>query len=101
MLRHVRQQVGALRHRHLGRRGGRRRAPVGGEVDQRGVGLVADGAHHRGLAGDQGAGHIVLSTPDEAAAIMADDLCVQARMMRVDVNLCHGFPGDSLPAPTQ
>lgn len=54
------------------------------------------------VASDVLAGSAVLTvTPDEAATIMADDPCVQVGMMRVDVNLCHSFPGDSLPAPTQ
>ena len=43
----LQQQVAPHRHRHLGRRRGRRRPPVGDVVDQRGVGLVADGRDQR------------------------------------------------------
>ena len=42
-----RQQLGAHRHRHFGGGGRRRRAPVGGEIDQRDVGLVADRGDER------------------------------------------------------
>jgi hypothetical protein len=34
---------------------------------------------------------------DGARDIMDADPCVQARMIRVDVHTCHGFPGDALP----
>ena len=43
------------RHRKLGRGGGRRRAPVGGKVDERGVGLVAHRRDQRNLRGRGGA----------------------------------------------
>ena len=36
-------------------------------------------------------------TPEEAREIMDGDPCVQAGMMRCEVHLCHGFPGDALP----
>lgn len=36
--------------------------------------------------------------PEEARAILDDDPCVQAGMMRREVHPCHGFPGDALPA---
>ena len=35
--------------------------------------------------------------PDEAAALMEEDPCVQAGMMLCEVHLCHGFPGDAVP----
>jgi hypothetical protein len=36
--------------------------------------------------------------PAEAKEVMDGDPCVRASMMRCDVHLCHGFPGDALPA---
>ena len=44
------RQLGAHRHRHLGGGGRGRRAAVGGEVDQRGVGLMPDRARSAGSA---------------------------------------------------
>jgi hypothetical protein len=41
---------------------------------------------------------ILTVPPDEARAIMDEDPCVRAGMMRVEVHPCHGFPGDALPA---
>jgi hypothetical protein len=41
---------------------------------------------------------IMTVPPDEARAIMDEDPCVRAGMMRVEVHPCHGFPGDALPA---
>lgn len=67
------------------------------------VGLRADGviAILCPAATDSLAGAAVLDVPaDRAREIMADDPCVRAGMMRVDVRPCHGFPGDALPAPS-
>ena len=50
MIAEQRRQLGAHRHRDLGRGGRGRRAAVGGEVDQRGVGLMADRARSAGSA---------------------------------------------------
>jgi hypothetical protein len=36
--------------------------------------------------------------PEEATEILDGDPCAQARMMRCDVHLCRGFPGDALSA---
>ena len=41
---------------------------------------------------------IMTVPPEEARAIMNEDPCVRASMMRCEVHLCHSFPGDSLPA---
>jgi hypothetical protein len=35
--------------------------------------------------------------PEEADAILGDDPCIRAEMMRCEVHPCHGFPGDALP----
>ena len=35
---------------------------------------------------------------NEAEAIMAEDPCVRADMISVEVHPCLGFPGDALPA---
>lgn len=52
------------------------------------------------VASDELAGAAVLDVPVERAReIMADDPCVRAGMMRVDVHQCASFPGDALPAP--
>ncbi len=40
---------------------------------------------------------ILTVAPDEARAVMQEDPCVRAGMMRVEVHQCHGFPGDALP----
>lgn len=41
---------------------------------------------------------IMTEDVERARDIMADDPCVRAAMMTVDVLPCLGFPGDSLPA---
>ena len=64
------------------------------------VGLRADGviAVLCPVGSDSLAGVAIMTVPDdEARAIMADDPCVRAGMMRVEVHPCHGFPGDALP----
>ncbi len=40
---------------------------------------------------------IMTQTLEQARETMADDPCVQAGMMTVEVLPCVGFPGDSLP----
>ena len=53
------------------------------------------------VGSDTLAGMAILDVaPDEARAIMADDPCVAAGMMRVDVHPCLSFPGDTLPNPS-
>jgi hypothetical protein len=53
------------------------------------------------VSSDTLAGMAILDVPpEEARATMADDPCVRAGMMRVDVHPCHSFPGDSLPGPS-
>jgi len=52
------------------------------------------------VGSDELAGMAVLDVPlERARAVMAEDPCVRAGMMRVDVHPCHGFPGDTLPQP--
>ncbi len=52
------------------------------------------------VASDTLAGMAILDMPpDEGRAVMADDPCVAAGMMCVDVHPCHSFPGDTLPIP--
>jgi len=41
---------------------------------------------------------IMNRTPEEATHIMTGDPCVEAEMIRYEVQPCVGFPGDSLPA---
>jgi hypothetical protein len=41
---------------------------------------------------------VMTESVERAVEIMADDPCVRAGMMTVDVFACAGFPGDSLPA---
>jgi len=71
------QKVAAHRHRHFRgrRRGGR--APVGGEIDQRCIGLVADGRDQRDLGTRCGAHHNLFVEPpqilDRPAAARDDD----------------------------
>jgi len=44
------------------------------------------------------AGVVIMTVPpEEATAIMDDDPCVRAGMMRREVYSAHGFPGDALP----
>lgn len=40
---------------------------------------------------------IMTVPPEQATAILDDDPCVRARMMRREIHPCHGFPGDALP----
>ncbi len=71
------------------------------EHQRRLVGLRADGviAVLCPVASDTVCGVIIMTAPpEEAQAIMVDDPCVRANMMVCEVYLCHGFPGDSLPA---
>jgi hypothetical protein len=50
------------------------------------------------VASDVLAGVAIMTVPPEQAqAIMDEDPCVSANMMRCDVHLCHSFPGDALP----
>ena len=55
-----RRQFGAHRHRHFGGGGRGRRAAVGGEIDQSGVGLVPDRADQRNRAVGNSADHLLL-----------------------------------------
>ena len=76
------QQVGAHRHRHLGGGGGRRRPAVGGEVDQRHVGLVPHGGDQGDFARGCGAHHdFLVEGPEvlQAAAAAGDDQHVGPR----------------------
>ena len=69
-------QVGAHRHRHFGCGGRRRRAPVGGEVDQGHVGLMADRRNERDHALGRGAHHdLLVERPQvlQRAAAAGDD----------------------------
>lgn len=51
------------------------------------------------VASDTVCGVIIMTVPpEEAQALMNDDPCVRANMMFCEVHLCHGFPGDALPA---
>lgn len=53
------------------------------------------------VSSDTLAGLAILDvSPEEAREIVADDPCVRAGMMRVDVYPCHSFPGDALPRPS-
>ena len=70
------EQLAAHRHRHFGRRRRRRRALVGGEIDQRDVGLVADRGDQRDHAVGRGAHHdLLVERPEilERAAAARDD----------------------------
>jgi hypothetical protein len=50
------------------------------------------------VASDTICGIAILTVPpEEANEIMSGDPCVEAGMMLCEVQLCHGFPGDSLP----
>ena len=78
----VGHQVGPRRHRQFGRRGGGGRAAVGGEIDQRGVGLVADRGDQRDAAGGGGADDDLLVERHQvfqAAAAAGDDQHVRPR----------------------
>ncbi|MGW5309499.1 hypothetical protein ACWEVD_19640 [Nocardia thailandica] len=70
------------------------------EHQRRMVTLRADGviAVLCPVASDAVAGAAIVTVPaEDAAALMADDPCVRAGMMRCEVYPCHGFPGDTLP----
>jgi hypothetical protein len=50
------------------------------------------------VTSDRVAGVAIMTVPtEEAAAIMAEDPCVRAGMMRCEIQPCHGFPGDHIP----
>ena len=71
-----RLELGLHRNRHLGRTCGCRRAAVSGVVDQRPVGLVADGGNERDIGCRRGTHHdLVIEAPKilEAAAATGDD----------------------------
>ncbi len=71
-----RQQFGAHRHAEFRRGGRRRRAQIGGVVDQRPVGLVADGGDERDVALRRRAHHdFLVEAPQvlERAAAARDD----------------------------
>jgi len=40
---------------------------------------------------------IMTAEPDRARDLMAEDPCVRAGMMTVEVSGCLGFPGDAIP----
>jgi hypothetical protein len=40
---------------------------------------------------------IMTVPPDEARSLLAEDPCVRAGMIGVEVHQCHGVPGDALP----
>ena len=92
-----RRQFGLHRHGHLGRRGRRRGAAVGGVVDQRGIRLMPDGGDQRDRAGRHGTYHRLLVERHQvfqATAAAGDDQHVRpghrtARRQRVE-------PGDRL-----
>ncbi len=70
------------------------------EHQRRMVSLRADGviAVLCPVASDTVSGVAIMTVPpDDAQKIMDEDPCVQAGMIRVEVHLCHGFPGDALP----
>jgi len=72
-----RHQFGAHRHRHFRRRGRGRRAAVGGEVDQRGVGLMPHRRNQRDRRFGGGAHHnLLIERPqilDRTATTRDDD----------------------------
>lgn len=73
------------------------------EHQRRMVSLRADGviAILCPVGSDSLAGVAIMTPPlDEAREVMAADPCVQAGMMTCEVLPCHGFPGDTLPAPS-
>ena len=75
-------ELGAHRHGGLGRRGGRGRAEVGGVIDERGVGLVADAGDDRDAArGDRAHDDLLVEAPQilDRAAAARDDQQVGAR----------------------
>ena len=79
-------QLRLHRHRHLGRARRRRRAHVGGEVDRRPVGLVADRRDHRKVGGRHRARQrLVVEAPQilQAAAASRHDDEVRTRQRPV------------------
>lgn len=65
-------------------------------VSQRGEGVIAILCP---VGSETLAGVAIMNVaPDEATAIMDGDPCVRAGMIRCEINPCHGFPGDTLPA---
>jgi hypothetical protein len=73
------------------------------EHQRRMVSLRADGviAILCPVGSDTLAGVAIMTLPpDEAREVMDGDPCVRAGMMTCEVHLCHGFPGDTLPAPS-
>ena len=74
---------------------------------------ASEGAHQRRMVGLRADGVIAILSPvlsdtvagiailtlsaDEARRLMAEDPCVQAGMMTVEVHPTLGFPGDALP----
>ncbi len=81
MLREVGLDLGEIGEDDLRGLARRRGAKVGGEVGDRGVGLVADAAHHRHRAGGDGAGDgLVVEGPEvlDAATAAGDDQHVDA-----------------------
>ena len=76
------EQFAAHRHRHFGGRRRRRRALVGGEIDQRDVGLVADRRDQRDHALGRGADHdLLVERPEilQRAAAARDDQQIRPR----------------------
>jgi hypothetical protein len=70
------------------------------EHQRRMVSLRADGliAVLCPVLSDRVAGVAVMTEPPEkAAVIMAEDPCIRAGMMTVEVLPCMGFPGDTIP----
>ncbi len=71
------------------------------EHQRRMVSLRADGVISIlcPVGSDSLAGVAILDvSTEEAVAVLADDPCVQAEMIRAEVFSCQSFPGDSLPA---
>ncbi|MEV6073188.1 hypothetical protein AB0L82_42155 [Nocardia sp. NPDC052001] len=71
------------------------------EHQRRMVSLRADGiiAVLCPVASDTVAGVAIMTVSvDEATKLIAEDPCVQAGMLIPEVHLCHGFPGDTIPA---
>jgi uncharacterized protein YciI len=73
------------------------------EHQRRMVSLRADGviAVLCPVLSDDLAGVAIMTvSAEEARAIMGEDPCVDAGMMRCEVHACLGFPGDELPVPS-
>lgn len=74
-----------------------------GEHQRRMVSLRADGviAILCPVGSDTLAGVAIMTLPpEEAREVMDGDPCVRAGMMTCEVHPCHGFPGDTLPSPS-